>query len=43
MKMNHTMKSFTTAEQEKDTKDSISSDAVEEDATFIYLKHLIEG
>ena len=40
--MNHTMKSSTTSEQENDTEDSTSSDAVEEDATFIYLKHLIK-
>ena len=37
-KMEHAMKSCTTAEQEKDSEDSISSDAGKEDADF----HLLE-
>ena len=39
-KMDYAMKSFIAAEQEKDSKDSTSSDAGEEDADFHSLKHL---
>ena len=37
-KMDYAMKSFMTAEQEKDSKNSTSSDAGEEDADFHLLK-----